>query len=110
MSAASARLEGAASLFAALGDQTRLELLTRLSQRGPGSIANLSQDARVSRQAIKKHLDVLADAGLVRGHRQGREHVWELAPKRLEDAHAHLTRISRQWDDALERLRAFVDD
>ena len=79
---ARARIEDAAPLFAALGDETRLELLVRLAQQGPGSIANLSQDARVSRQAIKKHLDVLSRAGLVRGSRRGREHIWQRAAQR----------------------------
>jgi DNA-binding transcriptional ArsR family regulator len=105
-----APLGEAAPLFAALGDETRLRLLVRLSAGGPGSIAQLSEQADVSRQAIKKHLDVLADAGLIRGHRVGREHVWELLPGRLDDAHAHLTQISKQWDDALVRLRAFVEE
>jgi DNA-binding transcriptional ArsR family regulator len=104
-----AQVRDAAPLFAALGDRTRLRLLVRLSSGGPDSIAGLSAKAEVSRQAIRKHLDVLHQAGLVRGERRGREHVWELAPARLEDAHEHLVRISKQWDDALGRLRKFVE-
>jgi DNA-binding transcriptional ArsR family regulator len=99
----------AAPSFAALGDETRLRLLIRLSSVGPGSITQLSAKSDVSRQAITKHLRVLADAGLVRSTRRGRERVWDLEPKRLADAHAYLERISQQWDDALERLRAFVE-
>ena len=105
-----ARVRDAAPLFAALGDETRLALLARLSSAGPGSIAQLSAKAEVSRQAIKKHLDVLSAAGLVRSHRHGREHIWALEPKRLADAHGYLERISAPWDEALERLRAFVED
>jgi DNA-binding transcriptional ArsR family regulator len=100
----------AAPLFAALGDETRLRLIQRLSSRGPGSITQLSAKSDVSRQAISKHLQVLADAGLVRGTRRGRERVWDLEPKRLADAHHYLDRISKQWDAALDRLRAFVEE
>ena len=100
----------AAPLFAALGDETRLRLLVRLSSGGPGSITQLSTKSDVSRQAITKHLRVLADAGLVRSSRRGRERVWDLEPKRLVDAHDYLERISRQWDQALQRLRQFVED
>jgi DNA-binding transcriptional ArsR family regulator len=99
----------AAPLFAALGDETRLRLLGRLSSGGPGSIAHLSEHARVSRQAITKHLEVLSAAGLVRSSRRGRERIWELEPKRLDDAHSYLDRISREWDDALDRLKKFVE-
>ncbi len=66
--------------------------------------------APVSRQAITKHLQVLSDAGLVRSSRRGREHVRDLEPTRLADAHAYLDRISHQWDDALHRLRKFVEE
>jgi DNA-binding transcriptional ArsR family regulator len=100
----------AAPLFAALGDETRLQLIGRLSASGPGSIVALSAKSPVSRQAITKHLEVLSDAGLVKSFRRGRERIWELQPQRLADAHAYLDRISAQWDDALERLRAFVEE
>ena len=104
------KIASAAPVFAALGDETRLALLMRLSSGGPGSIARLSEKAKVSRQAITKHLEILSAAGLVRSARRGRESIWELEPKRLADAHAYLKRISAQWDDALDRLRAFVED
>jgi DNA-binding transcriptional ArsR family regulator len=105
-----ARLVAAAPLFAALGDPSRLRLVARLSAAGPLSIARLSEGAEISRQAITKHLNALADAGLVRGTRAGRERIWELEPKRLEVARRHLDRISEQWDAAIERLRIFVED
>ncbi len=100
----------AAPIFAALGDGTRLQLLSRLSVGGPKSIARLSADSPVSRQAVTKHLNVLAKAGLVRGRRSGRECIWELQPERLLDARHYLDRISRQWDDALARLKNLVED
>lgn len=63
----------------------------------------------MTRQAIRKHLDLLEAAGLVQGKRRGREHVWLLLPKRIDEAHAHLDAVSRQWEDALERLRRHVE-
>jgi DNA-binding transcriptional ArsR family regulator len=108
--AAGPQARDAAPLFAALGDETRLRLVMRLSSGGPGSITQLSAKSAVSRQAITKHLRVLSDAGLVRSARRGREHVWELEPGRLVDAHQYLDRISQQWDEALERLRRFVEE
>jgi DNA-binding transcriptional ArsR family regulator len=102
-------IRDAVPLFAALGDETRLQLVMRLAAGGPGSITRLSANSKVSRQAISKHLDVLADAGLVRSTWRGRERVWDLAPARLSDAHDYLNRISLMWDKAIDRLRAFVE-
>lgn len=102
-------VRNAAPLFAALGDETRLALLYRLSRKGPGSIQRLSERAKVSRQAITKHLEVLASVGLVRSERRGRERVWRISAERLEEAHGYLDRISEQWDDALVRLKAYVE-
>ena len=102
-------MQDAAPLFAALGDETRLRVLGRLSTHGPGSTTRLHQSSQVSRQAISKHLEVLSAVGLVRDRRRGRERIWELEPRRLSDAHAYLDRISRQWDSALERLKKFVE-
>ena len=107
---ASPQVRDAAPLFAALGDETRLRLLVRLSSGGPRSISGLSEKSHVTRQAIAKHLEVLSDAGLVRGTRRGREHIWQIEPERLADARAYLDRISLQWDDALERLRKLVEE
>src|SRR5256712_685912 len=98
-----------APIFAALGDATRLKLLTKLS-RGPHvSIARLTHGSALTRQAITKHLQVLQDAGLVRGVRRGRENLFELEPEPLEDARRALDAISRQWDQALARLKSFVE-
>jgi DNA-binding transcriptional ArsR family regulator len=104
------RLVAAAPLFAALGDESRLRLLARLSSEGPLSIARLADGAAITRQAITKHLDALADAGLVKGARVGRERVWELEPKRLDVAKKHLDQISAAWDRALYRLKALVEE
>ena len=99
----------AAPVFAALGDDTRLRLVARLCEGGPQSIAGLAAGSNVTRQAISKHLRVLADAGLARSVREGRERVWQLEPRRLAAARRYLDAISRQWDDALDRLKHFVE-
>jgi DNA-binding transcriptional ArsR family regulator len=98
-----------APIFAALGDSTRLGLVARLCQEGPLSIVKLSAGSAITRQAITKHLRVLAEAGVLRCRRDGRESLWELQPHRLQQAQRYLDQISRQWDDALLRLRALVE-
>jgi DNA-binding transcriptional ArsR family regulator len=104
------RTSSQAGLFAALGDETRLGLVHRLSGGGPMSITRLTEGSRVTRQAVTKHLRVMEGSGLVRSTRQGRESVWQLDRRRLKDARRYLDVISRQWDDALDRLRTFVED
>ena len=103
-------LTEAAPVFAALGDATRLAVVARLCTDGPLSISRLSESVAVSRQAVTKHLETLADAGLVRDARYGRERIWELEPRRLEIARRELDRISAQWDAAIGRLKAFVEE
>jgi DNA-binding transcriptional ArsR family regulator len=98
-----------APLFAALGDETRLRVVARLCEEGPLSITQLTEGAGVSRQAVTKHLQVLSGAGLVKSARDGRENVWELEPGRLAEARRLLELISQEWDDTLDRLKAFVE-
>jgi DNA-binding transcriptional ArsR family regulator len=109
-SAATAGLAGAAPVFAALGDATRIELVARLCAGGPLSIARLTAGSAVTRQAITKHLNVLAGAGLVHDNRRGRERIWELDTGRLHEAGRCLDLISKRWDEALDRLKMFVED
>src|SRR5260370_27635634 len=99
-----------APMFAALGDETRLVLMARLSSDGPLSITQLTAGSAVTRQAITKHLNVLAGAGLVSDVRRGRERVWEFEPKQVEAARTYLEHVSRRWDEALARLKIFVED
>ena len=98
-----------ASVFAALGDRTRLELVARLSREGPTSIAKLTARFPITRQAITKHLRVMQRAGLVRSAPRGRETLWRLEPQRLTVAQRHLEAISAEWDRTLDRLKAFVE-
>ena len=106
----SAHLARTAPVFAALGDATRLALVEKLCAGGPLSIARLTVGTAITRQAVTKHLTVLADAGLVHDARRGRERLWELDPDRLVEARACLDDISRQWDSALDRLKKFVEE
>lgn len=96
-------------LFAALGDPTRLGLVQRLSDDGPASISVLAERFAMTRQGVTKHLQVLADAGVIEGSREGREHVWTLNPARFEEARRTLDTIARGWDDALGRLKAHIE-
>ena len=109
-SAAAARLRDSAPIFAALGDETRLQIVARLCAEGPLSITRLSEGAGVTRQAITKHLNALSTAGLARNVKRGREQIWELEVRRLEMARRCLDRISDQWDIAITRLKALVED
>jgi DNA-binding transcriptional ArsR family regulator len=106
----SAELSAGAPVFAALGDATRLRLVARLSGGRPQSITQLSAGAAVTRQAITKHLRVLADAGLVRGRKQGREQMWELNLRQVQEARRRLDLIAQQWDGALARLKLMLED
>jgi DNA-binding transcriptional ArsR family regulator len=99
----------AAPVFAALGDETRLRLVARLSTEGPLSIGQLTQGEHVTRQAVTKHLHVLADAGVAHSRQRGRERIWEFEPETLREARAYLERVSATWDVALARLQEFVE-
>jgi len=105
-----AKRQARAVVFAALGDETRLLLVTRLSAGKPASIAELTEGSSLTRQAITKHLRVLARAGIVRSRREGRESRFAFDPRPLDELHDYLDRVSRRWDEALERLKALVEE
>jgi DNA-binding transcriptional ArsR family regulator len=98
-----------AAVFAALGDDTRLRLVSRLCRQGPLSVTRLTSGSKVTRQAVSKHLRVMERSGLVHSSRYGRERRWRLNEQRLADARHYLEQISMQWDAALDRLRAHVE-
>jgi DNA-binding transcriptional ArsR family regulator len=98
-----------APVFFALGDETRLSLIARLSDGQPCSIAQLSAGSPLTRQAITKHLRVLEGAGLVRSVRAGRENLFEFDRQPLDGARDYLDGVSAQWDEALVRLKQFVE-
>lgn len=106
----STALKTSASVFAALGDETRLSLLGRLTSGRRQSISRLTSGTRLTRQAVTKHLRVLQRAGIVRSVRVGRESQFELEPKSIDDVRMYLEHVSRQWDFALARLRSHIED
>jgi DNA-binding transcriptional ArsR family regulator len=99
-----------AVVFAALGDETRLALVARLGDGKPASIAQLTEGSKLTRQAITKHLRVLERARIVHGVRAGRESLFELDPKPMMELKEYLSLVSEQWDQALGRLKAFVEE
>jgi DNA-binding transcriptional ArsR family regulator len=98
-----------APVFAAMGDPTRLRLIAKLSTGNRGSISELTRGSRLTRQAVTKHLRVLQNAGIVRSVRSGREKLFEFNPEPLDEIKTFLDQVSTQWDQALGRLKAFVE-
>jgi DNA-binding transcriptional ArsR family regulator len=98
-----------APIFAALGDETRLALVAKLSNGEPRSIARLTEGTRLTRQAVTKHLRVLEGARIVRSVRAGRESLFELDPESIRQVREYADVVSEQWDQALARLKAFVE-
>lgn len=96
-------------MFAALGDRTRLQIVAVLCAGDAMSIAQLTSGTELTRQAVTKHLQVLADAGLVADVKVGRERLWQFEATRLDEARRSLDLISAQWDRALGRLKASLD-
>jgi len=109
-SSLSAKRRTHAVIFAALGDATRLSLVARLCSGQPRSISQLSERSKLTRQAITKHLRVLESAGIVHCVRTGRESRFEFDPQPIEEMKAYLDFVSAQWDQALSRLKAFVEE
>ncbi len=105
-----ARRQARATIFAALGDGTRLSLVARLSYGQPHSISRLTEGSGLTRQAITKHLHVLEKVGIVRGVRLGRESLFAFDPQPIAEIREYLDLVSEQWDRALARLKSFVED
>lgn len=99
-----------ALIFAALGDATRLALMSKLCRGETRSISQLTEGSRLTRQAITKHLRVLEGAGIVHGVRAGRQSHFQFDPEPIAEVREYLHLVSEQWDQALARLRAFVED
>ena len=98
-----------APVFAALGDDTRLSLVAKLCGGRPRSISQLTKGSRLTRQAITKHLRVLERAKIVHSVRSGRESVFEFDPGPIEEIKKYLDLVSEEWDQALGRLKTFVE-
>lgn len=96
--------------FNALGDPNRLRIIVRLCDRGPSSTSQVTSVVPVTRQAASKHLQLLESVGLVTSSRRGRERVWTVRTEPLASASDYLEQLSRRWDAAVDRLRAYVED
>ena len=105
-----AKRQAHAPVFAALGDETRLWLVAQLSGGQPRSIAQLTAGSKLTRQAITKHLRVLERVEIVRSARTGRESLFEFHPEPIVKIKSYLDLVSEQWDQALSRLKSFVED
>jgi DNA-binding transcriptional ArsR family regulator len=103
-------LKTRASVFAALGDETRLSMLAKLSDGAPQSISRLTAGTHLTRQAVSKHLRVLAKAGVVRNVRVGRESLFELEREPIKALRDYLNDVSKQWDDVLARLKMHIEE
>ncbi|HEX3742334.1 MAG TPA: metalloregulator ArsR/SmtB family transcription factor [Bryobacteraceae bacterium] len=110
MKAPESRVRPPSALFAALGDATRLRIVVRLARGEPLSIKQLASGARMTRQAVTKHLHVLAAAGVATPSRQGREQLWALDRRQLAQARLFLDGVAQQWDVRLARLKASLED
>ena len=97
-------------VFAALGDEVRLSLIAKLCAGQPYSISQLTEGTGLTRQAITKHLRVLESVGIVHGVHRGRESLFEFDPKPMEETKKYLNFVSEQWDQALSRLKSFLED
>jgi DNA-binding transcriptional ArsR family regulator len=104
-----AELRSRAAMFAALADETRLSLVDKLAGGSPQSISRLAADSKLTRQAITKHLRVLEEAGIVLSSRAGRESLFQFQPNPMKQMQDYIERVSAQWDEALARLKAFVE-
>lgn len=102
-------LAARANAFAALGDETRLGLLANLSSGRRYSISQLTEGTKLTRQAVTKHLRVLERARLVHAKRAGRETLFEVDPKPMQELAQYLDSVSKQWDQALARLKLFAE-
>jgi DNA-binding transcriptional ArsR family regulator len=109
-SSMAAKRQARAPVFAALGDETRLSLVAKLCGGQPYSISQLTQGSKLTRQAITKHLRVLESVGIVHSVRTGRESLFEFDPQPIEGIKEYLDFVSEQWDQALSRLKSFVED
>ena len=100
-----ARLQACAAIFAALGQETRLSLVTKLSEGDRCSISQLTGGSKLTRQAVTRHLRVLEEVGLVHSTPSGRENLFELDTRPFKNIGEFLDFVSDQWDQALGRLK-----
>jgi DNA-binding transcriptional ArsR family regulator len=95
--------------LAALADPSRCRILELLSEHGPQSASALAARMPITRQAVSKHVRILADAGLVRGDRDGREILFVIVTDGAADAASWLAATADRWQERIDRLHRLVD-
>jgi DNA-binding transcriptional ArsR family regulator len=95
-------------VFAALGDPTRRTVLQEVAERGSATATELAAPLGITRQAVAKHLAVLAEAGLVDGRRAGRETRYRATPAPMSEAISWMTEVGARWDERLASLERQV--
>ncbi|MGH9690858.1 MAG: ArsR/SmtB family transcription factor [Candidatus Acidiferrales bacterium] len=108
-SSIAAKRQAHAPVFAALGDETRLSLVAKLCGGQPRSISQLTEGSKLTRQAITKHLRVLERVEIVCSVHTGRESLFEFNPRPIDEIKQYLALVSEQWEQALSRLKSFVE-
>jgi DNA-binding transcriptional ArsR family regulator len=95
--------------FAALVDPTRRAILAQLERKTSASVGELAEPFAIKLPGVMKHLDVLADAGLITRTKSGRTVTVRLRPQPLRLAVVWLSRYERFWSDGLDRLAAYAE-
>jgi DNA-binding transcriptional ArsR family regulator len=95
--------------LAALADPTRQQILELLSEHGPQSASALAARLPITRQAVAKHIRILADAGLVHSDRDGREVVFDIVAGGAADAASWLAATAERWQQRIDRLHRLID-
>ena len=96
-------------LWSAIGDPSRRRVLDLLVRGGEASASWLAGQVPFSRQAVSKHLAVLAEAGLVGRRQQGREVLYQVDAARLDQATRAMAEIASQWDRRLETIKRLAE-
>jgi DNA-binding transcriptional ArsR family regulator len=98
-----------ATVFACLADDSRRDVLNVLVREGKASASAIARDVHISRQAVAKHLSLLAEAGLVTAERAGREVLYTVQPQPLQDAARWLDQSAAAWDRRLAALKSAAE-
>lgn len=98
------------SAFAALGDPTRMAILSRLADRGELTVQEIAQPFAMSLPAVSQHLKVLEQAGLILRRRDGQRRPCQIRPERLAEAMTWLNFTRRAWEARFDRLARFLQD
>jgi predicted ArsR family transcriptional regulator len=102
-------MKSPAGVFQALGDEARWEMVERLAAHGELSLKELGAEAGITRQGVRKHLDILEREGLVSVAARGREKLVTLEPAALQAASRRLEAAAAFWEARLDRLKRVLE-